>query len=448
MTVGGNRILFPGDVSTPTVELLTVKMHLNSVISTPGARYCTFDIKDFYLMTPMERPEFMRMKLSDLPEDFVKLYNLTNIADGNGVVYVKIQKGMYGLPQAGILANKLLEQQLNKHGYRQSPTTPGLWKHNVRPISFTLCVDDFGVKYVGREHAEHLLKVLTQHYTCSQDWDGKRYVGMNIDWDYVNRKVHVSMLDYVPEALLQFKHRAPQKPQHQPYPHIKPKYGATKQFVEDFDTSEPASASEKTYVQEVIGTFLYYARCVDSTMLTALGSLATQQANPTSNTLARVKQFLDYAATHPDAIVTYHASDMVLAAHSDASYLSESNARSRAGGHFFMSSNTDTPPNNGAVMTISQIIKAVLSSAAEAEIGALFINCREAVPARQLLEFLGHPQPPTPIQTDNTTALGVVNQNVMKKLKSMDMKYHWLRCRISQDQFCHYWKAGKTNLAD
>jgi hypothetical protein len=77
-----------------------------------------------------------------------------------------------------------------------------------------------------------------------------------------------------------------------------------------------------------------------------------QQANPTSNTLALVKQFLDYASTHPDTIFTYHASDMVLAAHSDASYLSKSNARSRAGGHFFMSSNTNTPPNNGAVMKI------------------------------------------------------------------------------------------------
>ena len=113
-----------------------------------------------------------------------------------------------------------------------------------------------------------------------------------------------------------------------------------------------------------------------------------------------------------------------------------------------MSSDSETPPNNGAVMTISQIIKAVLSSAAEAEVGALFINCREAVPARHVLEFLGHKQPPTPMQTDNTTALGVVNQNVMKKLKAMDMKYHWLRCRISQNQFRHYWKAGKTNLAD
>ena len=183
-------------------------------------------------------------------------------------------------------------------------------------------------------------------------------------------------------------------------------------------------------------------------MLTALGSLATQQANPTQNTMKKVKQLLDYAATHPDAIVTYNASDMVLAAHSDASYLSKSNAQNRAGGHFFMSSDANMPLNNGAVITISQIIKAVLSSAAEAEVGALFINCREAVPARHVLEFLGHKQPPTPMQTDNTTALGVVNQNVMKKLKSMDMKYHWLRCRISQEQFRHYWKAGRTNLAD
>ena len=88
-------------------------------------------------------------------------------------------------------------------------------------------------------------------------------------------------------------------------------------------------------------------------MLAALRSLATQQANPTQNTMKKVKQLLDYVATHPDAIVTYNASDMVLAAHRDVSYLSKSNAQSRAGGHFFMSSDADTPLNNGAVMTIS-----------------------------------------------------------------------------------------------
>jgi hypothetical protein len=103
------------------------------------------------------------------------------------------------------------------------------------------------------------------------------------------------------------------------------------------------------------------------------------------------------------------------------------------------------PSNNGAILMILQIIKAVMSSVAEAEIRALYINCKEAIPARHALEYLGHKQPPTPMQTDNTTALGVVNNNVMKKLKLMDMKYRWLRCRINQRQSRHYWAAGKSN---
>ncbi len=79
-----------------------------------------------------------------------------------------------------------------------------------------------------------------------------------------------------------------------------------------------------------------------------------------------------------------------------------------------MSNSTTKPPNNGAILTIAQIIKAVMSPAAEAEVGALYINCREAIPTQQTLEFMGHPQPPTPIQTDNTTKLGVVKNNVIK----------------------------------
>jgi hypothetical protein len=143
---------------------------------------------------------------------------------------------------------------------------------------------------------------------------------------------------------------------------------------------------------------------------------------------------LDYASTHPDAIFTFHASDMVLMGHSDASYLSESKACSWAGRHFFMSNNTAKLPNNGTILTIAQIIKAV-SLAAEAEVGALYINCREAIPTHYTLKFMGHPQSLTPMQTDNTTALGVVNNNVIKKLKAMDMKYHWLCNRECQGQF-------------
>jgi hypothetical protein len=137
----------------------------------------------------------------------------------------------------------------------------------------------------------------------------------------------------------------------------------------------------KTYIQEVIGTFLYCARCVDSTMLPGLGSLALQQSNLTENSKTLVHQFLDYAAMHPNAIITYKASNMVLTGHSNASYLSETNTHNHTGGHFFMSNNDPIPANNGVIIPTSQIIKAVMSSAAEAEIGVLYINCREAIPS-------------------------------------------------------------------
>ena len=198
-----------------------------------------------------------------------------------------------------------------------------------------------------------------------------------------------------------------------------------------------------------MGTFLFYARAVDPTMLTPLSAIAASQSAPTEETLNRTKQFLDYAACNSEAVLTYHASDMILAVHSDASYLSESLARSRVGGHFFMSKDVESPPNNGAVHTVAKIIKAVMSSAAEAELGGLYINAREAVPLRKTLEEMGHPQPKTPMQTDNSTAMGVVANKIQpKRTKAMDMRFHWLRCRNSQGQFRYYWMPGAKNWAD
>eukprot|EP00804_Cyclotella_cryptica_P004701 CCRYP_019131-RA/>CCRYP_019131-RA protein AED:0.04 eAED:0.04 QI:0/-1/0/1/-1/1/1/0/217 len=165
--------------------------------------------------------------------------------------------------------------------------------------------------------------------------------------------------------------------------------------------------------------------------------------------MSKVHQFLDYAMTHPDAMITYRASNMILAVHSNASYLSETKAHSRAGGHFFLSEDDPSPRNNGAILTLAQIIKPVMSSAAEAELGALYINARETIPQRHLLNELGHPQPPTPIQIDNSTALGVVTNIIQPKCtKAMDMRFHWLHCRENQKQFRTYWCAGTTNLAD
>jgi hypothetical protein len=234
---------------------------------------------------------------------------------------------MYGLPQAGIIAQELLGKCLKMHGYCQSQTTPGLWKHDTRPISFSLIVDDFGVKYVGKENAQHLLDTVRQYYKRSCDWERERYCGLTIKWDYDGQKVHLLMPGYLPKALTRFKHPIPTTPQDQPYPHIKPNYGA-KRNTRRRRTHSPPSIRRAT---ELSRTFLFYARGIDGGILPALSALASQQAQPTENTMKLCKLFLDYMESQEEAVLTYKASDMVLAVHSNASYLSEPKARSRTG---------------------------------------------------------------------------------------------------------------------
>ena len=108
--MGGNLVNFPGDCGTPTADLLTVKLLLNSIISTPNAKSMTLDIKDFYLMTPIKRYEYLCMKLNLFPQDIIDEYNLKNKVNHNGNVHCEVRRGMYGLPQAGIIAQELLEE--------------------------------------------------------------------------------------------------------------------------------------------------------------------------------------------------------------------------------------------------------------------------------------------------------------------------------------------------
>ena len=120
----------------------------------------TLNIKNFYLNTLLDWYEYLRLNLRNLPNDVIEEYNLKEKATKDGFVYVELRKGVYGLPQAGLLAQILLEERLQKHGYKHSKLTPGFWKHKWRPVCFTLVVDDSGVKYVGKEHAQHLVSVL------------------------------------------------------------------------------------------------------------------------------------------------------------------------------------------------------------------------------------------------------------------------------------------------
>ena len=134
----------------------------------------TTDIKYFYLNMPMERFKYMKLKLSDLPKDFIKKYYPAPKVDRNGYVYVEIRRGMYGLQQAGLLAQQLIEKLLNAKRYSQSTLVPGLWTNAWFPITFTLCVENFGVTYAGKQHGDNLMYILVDHYTISHDWTGSR----------------------------------------------------------------------------------------------------------------------------------------------------------------------------------------------------------------------------------------------------------------------------------
>jgi hypothetical protein len=180
----------------------------------------------------------MVINLASLPQETIEKYDLNELAQ-DGKVYIEIQKGMYGLPQAGILANKLLQRNLANDGYRPTTHTHGLWTHDIRPISFSLVVDDFGVKYVGREHAEHLMTCIKKKYNISSDWSGTAYCGLTLDWDYKNRTVDLSLPGYIKAALHNYQHPAPARPEHAPHTWNPPIYGANTQFVNE-TTPSPA----------------------------------------------------------------------------------------------------------------------------------------------------------------------------------------------------------------
>jgi hypothetical protein len=345
LTVGGDKIVYPGDKSTCTAGLTPAKILINSVFSTLGAKFLVIDIKKIYLNTPLRRFEYMVINLSSLPQKMIDKYDLLNLAQ-DGKVYIEIQKGMYRLPQAGILTNIFLQRNIAKDGYRPTKYTHGLWTHDNRPISFSLVLDAFGVKYVGCEHAEHLMACIKKNYNISSDWNGTAYCGLTLEWDYKNRTVDLYMPGYIKAALHKYQHPAPARPEHAPYTWNPPIYGAKTQFVTETTTSPALSDKEINKLQQLTGTLLYYTRAIDPTLIMPINVLASEQSTATHVTADKVIKLLNYCNTHPESKIRYHSSDMILHIHSDASYLSEDEAKSRSRGFFYMGNATKPTKNS------------------------------------------------------------------------------------------------------
>ena len=236
------------------------------------------------------------------------------------------------------------------------------------------------------------------------------------------------MPNYISSMLHKYQHPPPKCDQHSPHPWNKPTYVATQQLTKEPDTTDPLELSEVKHIQKILGTIIYYARAVDATMLVAVGTISAQHAGAIQTTSKYVNHLLDYCHTHPDAKLPYHASDMILHIHSDASYNSEAKARIRAGEHFYLGNTESVRPtlhNNGAILNTSTIMRNVMTSASEAQYEALFNNTKEAVSLRTTLHRMGHPQPPTPVEVANSTAVGVANKQIkVKNSNSMDMRYY------------------------
>jgi hypothetical protein len=199
---------------------------------------------------------------------------------------------------------------------------------------------------------------------------------MTLKWDYKNRTCDISMPGYVSNVLSKFQHDAPNHPQHTPSQYVTPVYGDKTQYATK-DETPPLTAKQRLTIQKVTGSVLYYARAVDPSVLMSLNDIATEQTKATEKTQAATNQLLDYLATHPDAAIRYHASDMILHIHSDASYLSFSNARSRLGGLFFLGNKfPEQDTLNGSILNVASVIKNVVDSAAESEVGACFHNAQ------------------------------------------------------------------------
>jgi hypothetical protein len=183
--------------------------------------------------------------------------------------------------------------------------------------------------------------------------------------------------------------------------------------------------------------------------LVALSAITAQQSCATVATKQAVQLLLDYVTTYPSDGIICQASDMVLCANLDAGFLNETNSCSCAGAHIYLSENEPFLRFNGAVLSTAQIIKFIMVSATESELAALFVTAIEIITHRQTLISMGWPQPKSPIQTDNSTAAGGTNKTILPCwAKMMDMRFWWLRCHASQDQFCYCWDIGSKNWAD
>ena len=232
------------------------------------------------------------------------------------------------------------------------------------------------------------MQCLSLKYDMKIDMDSKQYVGIDLEWDYTHRTLTCSMDEYIETSLQELQHTKPKQHHNGPSKAIQPQFGQRIQFAED-DLTPTLPPDKVKYIQKVIGKLLFMARAVDNTILHTLNELARKVTKATEATLEATIYLLNYIASNPRPRIQYRASDMILCIDSDAAFQVSEGAQSRAGGYHYLSNQSGTS-FNAPIEVLTTTIKPVMASAAEAEVGALFLNAQTAIPLCHCLEELGH----------------------------------------------------------
>jgi hypothetical protein len=399
----------------------------------------------------LPRPEYCRVKLKDIPLETIALHSLEQFIDGDEILF-QVDGSMYGHPVAGRVCYQDLVKHLATHGYLQDDIVPCLFSHVSNGIQFTLIVDDLGIKHIeGSGALEHLKDALELKWPTKLDRSGAKYVGLRLDWHY-NAKVphfYIDMPTTVPDAIKRFCPNGPPRKQKSPIKYVPPAYGAQSDLGATVDTSPPVTDADKLFIQQVTGVFLYYSRMVDILMLPAVRAISETCANPTEHTLAATHHFLGYAHAHPNHRIRFDACDMILTIQSDASHLSQLRSGGVAGGIHYLTNKSSPFTPNGTITATCCRIPTFCVAASESEYAALYINGQQGIFQRECLRAVGYPQPPTPIYCDNSTAIQIANDTCkMRRSKSIEARYHWIRCRVRRNIYKVAYLAGSEIDAD
>jgi hypothetical protein len=296
-------------------------------------------------------------------------------------------------------------------------------------VRFSLIVDDFAILWTNRKSIDHFIATLRQLYSVKINWEGTKYIGIDIDVDRKSRHVTISMARYI-DKLFQTIRPNRTKGVSTPSTYAPPNYKNPGAQTATIDDTPLATLAQKKELQSVIGTLLYYSRAVDPLILTAVHELGSVQANLTIKDMLKMERLLQYLSTHRNYGIRYYASNMQLQVQSDAFYLCRPRARS--------------------IACTSKIISCIVASAAEAELAAGFQQAQIAVRLRNTLMDLEYPQLPILLLIiDNTVAIALANDTINRKRpKNMYMRFFWLRDQVSQQQLAVEHIPEQHNVAD